>query len=478
MSTSSSLAKNGTLQIGGKIFGTVFGLITFFFLLQFYGTEGYGYLTTAMTFVSLFAIIVDFGLTLTTTQMISEHGANEEKILGNLLTLRLITAFAFLSLAPIVALFIPSINAVWILVFICSAANFFGSVAQTFIGVFQKRLSLTLPVFAETANRSLVLVIVIATGYLCPSFAAVMAAFFFGGIVQFVIMLGGTARLVKLRPAIDFAVWKDIIVRSWPIGVSIFFNLLYLKGDIFFMSIFGVSAEIIGQYGSAYKVVDVVTMVPVTFMGLMLPLMTSAWTGRAKEKFATHFQNTFDLFALIAVPFAIGSIIIGVNVMTAVKPDLVLAGKLLAVLGPAAAIAFFGSLYGHVIVALQKQRIMTLGYMVVAALALAGYIIYIPLDGVWAAAWVTLISEVLIMILTFAVVTKTTRSLPNIRMFARAVFASVVMAGALILIPLPHAVLSALLGILVYMFAIMAMGGPNPKSLMRLFLPDKAPVMP
>ncbi|MEK7139408.1 MAG: oligosaccharide flippase family protein, partial [Patescibacteria group bacterium] len=84
MSVSQALARNSILQIGGKLLGTVFGLITFYLMLHFFHTDGFGLFTTAMTYVTIFAIIVDFGLTLTTTQLISETGADEAKLLGNL----------------------------------------------------------------------------------------------------------------------------------------------------------------------------------------------------------------------------------------------------------------------------------------------------------------------------------------------------------------------------------------------------------
>jgi O-antigen/teichoic acid export membrane protein len=472
----SALAKNSFLQIGGKLFGTIFGLITFYLLLHYFGTEGYGYLTTAMTHVTIFAVIVDFGLTLTTTQMISEHGADEEKILGNLLTLRVVSALVFMAVAPVMALFIPGVQDVVILVCIMTGASFFGAVAQTYIGVFQKRLALGAPVLAEMLNRLIALTVVLVVGlqHLPMVFAAM--GFFIGGFVQLMVMLLGTARYVKLRPLFDLRVWKNILIRSWPIGISIFFNLLYLKGDILFMAAFGISVAEIGQYGSAYKVVDVTTMVPVTFMGLMLPILTNAWSERNREKFDRNLQNTFNIFALIAIPFAVGAILLGVPLMTTVKPDLVLAGQVLAVLGPASAVVFFNSLYGHAVVAVKKQKVMTLAYLLVAAVALAGYIIYIPQYGAWAAAWVTLLSESLIGLCSFLVVTWTTKRLPGLIMASRAVVATAVMASAIVLTPSPSIFLKLPIAILAYALTLMLIGGPKPRDIMKLFLPEKPSV--
>ncbi|MFA5945841.1 MAG: flippase [Patescibacteria group bacterium] len=473
---SSALAKNSALQVGGKLLGTLFGLVTFYLLLQYFGTAGYGLITTAITYVTIFGVIVDFGLTLTTTQMISEHGANEEKILGNLLALRVLTALVFLSIAPISAIFVPGVKDVLVLVSIITATTFFASVAQTFIGVFQKRLALGIPVLGEMLNRLVALVLIILVGTAHLGLAASAVAFTIGNFVQFALMLLGTARYVKLRPRLEWKVWREIIVRSWPIGVSIFFNLLYLKGDILFMAFFHRSFTEIGQYGSAYKVVDVMTMIPVTFMGLMLPLLSVAWSEKNREKFDRHLQQTFDIFAMIAIPFAVGSILLGVPVMTAVKPDLILAGQVLSVLGPASAVVFFNSLYGHAVVAVKRQRVMLLGYCFVAVVAILGYVLYIPLYGAWAAAWVTLISESLIGLCSFAVVASATRRWPNLLSLGRALIATAVMSASILLIPGLPILVELPLAIMVYALALVALGGPKPKHVMALFMPDKPSV--
>lgn len=469
MSLNQALAKNSALQIGGKLLGTIFGLVTFYLMLHFFNTDGFGLYTTAMTYVTIFAIIVDFGLTLTTTQMISEPEVDEAKILGNLVSMRVLSASVFMPLAVISAWFIPQYESIMPIIMIGSITYFISAIAQMFLGVFQKRLNVGMVVLAETLARIVSLVGIIIVGLTHGTIVEAAVAFLAGIIVQITIVVLATNKHVKLRPEIDLKVWREIIVRSWPIGISILFNLLYLKGDIFFMSIFGISPTEIGQYGSAYKVVDVMTMIPVTFMGLMLPILTRAWSENRPEEFKRHLQHGFDLLAIIALPFAAGAIVLGVPIMTAVKSDLTLAGQVLGVLGPAVAILFFGSLYGHAVVALQKQRLMTLAYAIVAVFAIAGYVTYIPKYGAWAAAWVTLGSEFLIAALAYITVTRFSGATTDLKMFTRAIAASGIMTAAIVLIPSPNVFLTMFEGIAVYIAALTAFGGPGPREVMRLF---------
>jgi O-antigen/teichoic acid export membrane protein len=435
MSLLRSIAKNSALQMAGKIVGTLIGLATFYALIHGYDTDGYGIFTTAITFVTLFAVVADFGLTLTATSLISEAQADEGHVMSNIVTLRLFSAGGFMLLAPLTALFLPHYHSLLPLITAATVTYFFNVLNNVFLSVFQKRLNMTVPVVAEVAARALSYAAVlwcVAQGY---SLLYATLAFTLGSVLQFVIFILCVRNFVGLRLAFDCDMWKTILQYSWPIGASIFFNLLYLKGDVLFLWSFGRSAEEIGQYGSAYKVVDVLTILPVMIMGLALPSLSRLWSEKNTSEVRRMLQKIFDGFSLLCIPSMAGAWVLGVPVMLLVKSDLTLAGMLLWVLVPTGAMVFWGSLYGHAVVALHKQRVMLVNYLIVAAFALAGYWLLVPRFGAWGAAWVSLFSESAIGILAMILVCRTVGAKPNLRVFACAVIASLVMTAALLVAP-------------------------------------------
>lgn len=468
----SALAKNTVIQVIGKIVGTILGLATFWLLIHSLDDSGYGALTKAQTYASVFAILVDFGLTLTTAQMISEPGADEKKILGTIFSVRIVSALVFLSIAPISALFIPTTFDERIAILCFAGAFFFSSIAQVFVGVFQKRLMLTQATLAETANRFIAFIGVLAVWYWGLGLGAAAFAFVIGGIVHVALMLRSVQKYIPTTLTFDRRIAKSIFEKSWPIGISIFFNLLYLKGDILFMWLFGRSDTEIGYYGGAYKVIDVVTTVPTTLMGLLLPLLVTAWAANNRPLFAKRMQDGFDMLVMLGVPFAFGSIFCGVAVMTLIKPSLGPAGQILAILGPTATAVFLGSLFSYTVVAIGKQRAMTLSYAFVATLTLIGYAIFIPRFGMWAAAAMSLFAETLIGTIAAVVVIRHTQWKPDLRMFAKCTGASLVMAFGLYTLRDASALISVPIGTILYITALAALGGPSPKSLLRLFRPD------
>lgn len=471
-----SLARNTAMQVTGKFLATFFGLLTVAILTRYMGAEGYGELTLAITFLSVFAVIVDFGLTLTTTQLISEHKADEQKLIGNLLAMRIITGVLFLALAPLIALLFPYSEGVKLAIAVGTFAYLFGSTAQMMIGIFQKRLVIGRFVIAELLNRSAVL----AGAILAPLFGfglvGIMMLFVIGNTLQLLSILTFAGRLVKLSFQFDLNTWRKIISRSWPIGASIFFNLIYLRGDVVFLSLYR-SLDEVGIYGAAYKIVDVITAIPVMFMGLALPLLVKSWSSGHQKKFSEQLQEYFNFFAIVAWPIALGAIAVGPDLMAFISGEAFRqSGEVIMILGPASAMIFFGSLFGHTIVALNRQCIMTWGYLAVAVVTVAGYLIFIPRFGIWAAAWWTLISELLITLVTMAVVIRVSRFRPKWKIMSIAALAALVMYLSLLIVPSVHVLAQIALGAVIYSIALIALGGPRPRAVLDLFLPEKPPI--
>lgn len=476
MTGEKALAKNTILQVGGKLISNVLGFVTFMFLARYLGAAGYGELSIILTFLSIFAVIVDFGLTLTTTQMISEKGADEQKIIGNLLTLRFISAFLFLGSAPIIALFFPYDRMIVLGIAVGTLSYFFATSAQMMIGVFQKRLIIGQAVLAEIMNRAIVLAGIALVPIFQLSIIHVVLILIVGNAIQFFTVLSFTRRLIPFSLQADLTLWKNIIHRSWPIGASIFFNLIYMKGDIIFLSLHRSDTEI-GLYSAAYKIVDVVTAIPVMFMGLVLPMLVAYWSKNKAEEHNKLLQKAFDFFSLFAIPFVFGSILTAVPLMEFIgDTEYREAGEVLKILGPTTSVVFFGTLFGHAIVGIQKQKQMVTGYFAVAVFTVIGYLLFIPAHGMWAAAWLTLGSEILITSITAAVVLAISGFRPKFRHFANALLASLVMAAALLLLPALHVLLIVMIGIAIYAFVLFLLGSFHPRQLTDLFLPEKPPI--
>lgn len=454
MISSRSLASNFSIQLVGKALSVMIGLIIVAIITRSLGTEAFGEYTTAVTYLQMFGVVVDFGLTLTLIVMISEKGADEERVVGNFFGLRLVSGFLLFSLAPLTVLALPWSSSIQQAVLIGALAYFFMGGATMLVGIFQKHESLWRAALAELLNRAVLLALVILAAIMSPGVVEMVAVSVVANALWLIAMIRFAKPFVHVRPLFDFSFWKQILSRSWPIALSIIFNLLYLKGDILFLAYFREQTEV-GLYGVAYRIIDVMTVLPTMFMGLVLPSLVAAWSENRHKDFRAHVARTFDLFMISVIPVVIGAQLVSTDLAVLIAGDeFADAGPVLALLIIALIGVFMGALWGHLVVALNKQRIMTWGYILVAIVAVTGYLWLIPEYGMWGAVWVTLASEALIALLTFTVVHVTSGALPNLMVTAKALIAGGVMYLTLLPLSNTHVIVTILVGALVYSIAL------------------------
>ncbi len=462
------VTSNTVYQLAGKAVSTVLGLIAVAIMTRYLGREGFGGYATIIAFLQFFGIIVDFGLTIITVQMISEPGADEKKIASNIFTLRFFSAIIFLGLAPLVVLFFPYSPLIKIGVLVTTLSFLFIALHQVLVGIFQKHLQMGKVALAEIIGRvALVLGIVLAVfldSGLLGVMAAVVAGSFFNWLMTFIF----SRKLIKISWAFDFSLWKEIIRRSWPIGISIMFNLIYLKADTLILSLVRTQEEV-GLYGASYRVVDVFTMIPIMIVGVVLPSLTYYWAERNREKFREVMQLAFNGLSILAMPVLVGTLFLATPVMVFIAgEDFAPSGAILKILIFGVTAIFFGQFFGHLVVALHKQKQMVWGYIITAILTLIGYLIFIPRYSYYGAAAMTVFSEVLICLLTFLMVYSTSRVLPSLKILFKALAASLVMGASIYVLRELHILILIAMAVFIYFVVLYLMKGFSKEFLREL----------
>jgi len=458
MTVTHSIAKNVAMQYVSRIIGTAFGLITLSILTRYLGAEGYGQFTVATSYLQFIGTLVDFGLTITAIQMLSEPDADQSKILGNLLTLRIITAVAVFAAAIGVAFFLPWGSLTHLAIAVGSFSFIFLSIHQIFVGLFQKNLRMEFPAISEVVGRGVLVAAVAIVASIGGNLIMVMAAMSAANLAMLGFSLLFAKKVQPYSLRLDRAVIAKIYRRSWPIAISIMFNLIYLRGDVIVMKIVGRSEAEIGWYGAAYKPLDVITVIPIIFMGLVLPLFVHAWSTMDHEKVRRIIQRAIDAVGILAWPTLSGGIVLATPLMLFISgPQFAPSGPLLALLVIAAFMVFYGSLFGHLIVGIGRQRVMTWIYAADAAVSLALYFIFIPRYGATAAALVTIFSEAVIAVAATTIVLATVKMRPSLKVTGKALLAAAIMGIVISFTPETHVLLKILIGIIVYAILLVAL---------------------
>lgn len=402
MSIAKQIVTNTVGQIILRVVEVVLGVITLGLITRYLGSEGFGTYTTVLAFVQLFAIIVDFGLYLTLLREIAANPNSEtERITKNIFTIRVITIFITL-LVAIVAVSATSFGSEikWGVAAL-SVGFFFVSLTSTLTALFQKNLRMLWIAWLNVASKAVLL----ATTLLVIYYHADLQALFYSSSLSSALPFLFIAFLVRRLPspvrigfAFDFMYWRSIFSKTWPLALTTALNLIYFKADTVILSLFQ-NQESVGLYGASYRVVEIITTFPHMFLGLVMPLMTAAWVAQDISRLQKIWERAFVFFCFLALPMVAGSLVAGQPLMVLVAgPDFVQSGAILKILMVATAAIFFGSLYNYMVIVVDKQRAIIKYFLLVAIISLIGYLICIPLFSYWGAAWMTVVSEVLMVI--------------------------------------------------------------------------------
>ena len=428
MKLSAQVAYNTMIQIIGKVISTILGLVAIAIMARYLRETGFGQYTTIITFLSFFGIMADFGLTLITSQMMSQPQANQEKLLNNLFSLRLVSAIIFLGLAPLIVFFFPYAMIIKVGVTITSLSFFFIALNQILVGFFQKKLIMIVVSAAEVVSRMILLGGIILAAWQNLGLLSIMIATVISSVVSFIMHYSFARRFIRIKWQIDLTVWREIIKKSWPLGLTIVFNLIYLRADILILSLLKSQNEV-GVYGAAYKIIDVLTALPFMFAGLILPILSLAFASRDTDRFNRVLQKALNVMFMLAAPLIIGAELVAEPLMVLVAgKNFAPAGGILKILILAVGFIFIGCLLAHAVIALNKQKNVIGAYIFTALTALAGYLIFIPRYSYYGAAWVTVYSELAITLFSLYVVIKYSRFKLSLNILFKSILASLIMA--------------------------------------------------
>lgn len=446
MNLKKQIFNNTAAQLIGKVFSTTLNLFAFALMTRELGQSGFGEYTTVITFLSFFAILADLGLTLVTVQMLGEAKDRVNRVLGNLFGLRLVSALLFIGLAPALIFLFDYSEGVKIGVALAAGSFIFSALNQIMIGLFQSRLKMDRVAWADTISRVFMLVGVIISIKLNWGLSGMLIATTFASFISFILHFVLARRFARIRPLFEIQEWKKIISLSWPLAITIAFNLIYLRADILILSLFKTQAEV-GLYGAAYKIIDVLSSLPFMFAGIILPLLVVAWQEKDRFKFDKILQKSFDILALAAIPMVVGAQFLADEIIVLVAgPDFKEAGDIFRLLIFAIAAIFLGNMMAHAIIAVKKQKKVIWIYIFTSVTSLVGYLWLIPRFSYFGAAAVTIYSETAIALLSTIFICRYLKFKIKITAILKSLAASLLMA--IVIIALPTSLKTSTLGLL------------------------------
>ncbi|MFH1789924.1 MAG: flippase [bacterium] len=450
MNLTKKIAHNTAIQFVGKAVSTLLGLIAISIMTRYLGVEKFGWYATAIGFLQFIGIMTDFGFTVITSAMMSEPQHNKQKLLDCLFSWRATTGLVIYSASIAIIFVFPYPTVIKLAVAILSISFFSISLNQIFIGYLQHKLQMITQIIGEVLGRIFLVIGLAFVAKTDMGFLTVIAVVACTSLIYTIYLWSK----IRVKMCFDRIISKAIWIKLWPVALSVMFNAIYLQGDKLLLPLF-VSQTDMGLYGAAYRVLDIVAQGASITMGIMMPLVAFAWSRKQATEFKKRSQMSVDLMALILLPMAGGIFALSTPIMILVGgTQFKASGAILGILCLAIIGIAMGMAFGHLNLAMGKQKQTMWIFATDAVLALVGYLLFIPRFGIWGAVWVSVIAEfyagigLLIMFIHYSKVQLRFRAVIKIACSA------VIMTILVSFLPSPHVVASIIYGAIIYSILI------------------------
>jgi len=480
MSLTRQVAYNVSFQTIGKAINVLIGLVSVAIVTRYLGVEGYGAYTTAFAYIAVFSVISDFGFFWIIVKRIAA-GEDISKVVQNTLSLRLLFASSVFLLSLLLVAFMPYDPAVKWSILIVALSIIWSSQTSVYTAVFQSKLKMDLATIAEVLGRILGLGLLIVAVNLSLDLVYVVGASVLSTFLNYVFSFLFSLKYAKAGYSFNYGYSKLFIREALPIGIVSILGLLYFKIDTIILSLFKGSLDV-GVYGTPYKILEILTALPVMFVGSIFPALTAAFTQKDSQRLKRIFQISFDTLAIGAIGvvaiilplskpmtvFLAGGEFVSTSTISVFGVSMT-SDIILQILIFAVSLSFINALFTNSIVVFGNQRKLILPYAIATTFNLIFNFLLIPKYSYLAAAVITVLTEVIIVIATYMLVNSSVHINLSLKNLAKTVLCGIVTTIFLYLILNLHFIISAFLGVSFFAILLYLMGVINKNNLTSLF---------
>jgi O-antigen/teichoic acid export membrane protein len=426
------VAANTTYQLAGKAAVLAIAAVSIVVLTRYLGPDDYGRYALALSFMQLFGVLADAGLTTIVVRELSRDRARAHELMANALTLRLVLALATIALAGLVSLLLPYEPDVRTAILIAGVPLLLGSLNSAITAVLQADLRMARAAVADVVGRLAAFAAVLVVVWLDLGFHAAVGAAGVGAAVTLVTTWLLVRKLAPVRMAASAEVWRPLLRTSLPVGLALALNEMYVRADTVIISIYRDFDEV-GLYSLAYRVLELTTVLGAAFLTSIFPVIARhAREGRLRES----VQVAWDVFVIAGAALAAcGAAVAPELIRVAGGPDFADAADPLRVLLVAGAIAFVNGVIGYTLIAVDRQRNALWLNATGLAVNVALNLVLVPAYGIVAAAVVTLFSELLVLAGSLWLARRHLGFVPGAGVVPAALVAAGATAGVLLVLP-------------------------------------------
>jgi O-antigen/teichoic acid export membrane protein len=447
--------RNTVLILTARVVSRLIALVTVFATASSLRDARFGDFNTVVTVTALVApVFLDLGFNILYQREGARQPSEIERYLQNLLSARVILAVIALPVLAAALYFLNLSDLLipgYVLMVLTSYANLlrYTLYALQRLGfeavaiVIESLLLLGLTVYGVFNHQGV--------AYFLWAYVATYAfdCIFFSVLLR-------TLKIARFRWRFEPALLRQWFWMGLPFAVTFVLTTLYWKLDVPLLKLFKGSAEV-GWYSFAYKPFEALLFVPITMLGVVLPVL-AVYQRNSIDRLRAAVAMFFKALLMVGWPLSVGVVVLAyplAGLWSGFYPQSIPALQILAL---AYVFAFVNNAFIGALTVLDRQATYAKAAGASLVVNLILNLILIPTYGYLAAAWTTVVTE---MVLVGAGWWLTAKHLGNLHLPAaswRPILAGIVMGA--VLYPVRNVqgdavLLVILLGMAVYAAAVL-----------------------
>src|SRR3989344_928505 len=402
------VAQNFLMQVLGRFISSFSTFLITILLARSYGATGYGDFTKMSVYISVFYLIVDFGMNAAVLKKVHAQREQKEGLFSGLIILRslLSALLIFISLAILSFLpydpwqnegFSPLVRFGIILL---APTILTQGLITSFNAVFQDALRSEQSTLSILVGSTVTLLCVYFLGQSGAPLPITAFSFVVGGVVSVLVAYFLSRKFLSFRLSLGHLnrpLLRGIILSSLPLGITLLFNTIHFRADILVLSVTRPTMEV-GIYGLATKFFEFALAIPTFFMNAVYPLLLTSLHNNDKKQWSRMVRES----ALFLVSFSLLIVIAGylfAPFLVYIKDEFMASVLPFRILVFTLPLFFLSSLFMWILIAQGKAWRLVWIYGIAMVVNVVLNIIFTPRFGYIAAAAITGVSEGVVLLL-------------------------------------------------------------------------------
>ncbi len=389
--------RGGTVRGIGYGVGWLVGGGTAVLLLRYLGVQEFGRWVTVASLMGIVSGVTDAGLSAVGSREMALRTPGEERdrLLGNLVTLRLLTTVAGVLLATLFTIVAGYDRVLVYGSLLAGLGVLLVSYQVTLMTPLTVELRQTAITAVEIWKQAVLLiataVLVLVGASLLPFFTVQIAV----GLAALAVTPWLVGGLRHLRPRLEWATGRALLREALPVAVAIAMNTIYFRVLVILMSLLATETET-GLFGTSFRIFEVLYTLPTLVLSVALPVLAVA--GRDDHdrlRYAT--QRLADVGLIVATLVVLTVVFLaGPIIAILAGPDYRDAVPVLQIQVISLIPMFLGQTCQLALVALRRQRALAVANTIALAAVFVLGLVTIPEFGEIGAAVVAAVAECLL----------------------------------------------------------------------------------